>query len=50
MNRRLRRELGVGLAVALIALTGAFWQAERTTAFDNQTETGRTLRLVCPLH
>jgi len=50
MSRRLRRELGAGLAVAAVALAGAFWQAERTAAFDGDSQSGQTLRLVCPLH
>jgi hypothetical protein len=50
MSRRLRRELGAGLAVAAVALAGTFWQAERTAGFDGQSQSGRTLRLVCPLH
>ena len=50
MSRRLRRELGAGLAVAAVALAGAFWQAERSAAFDSPSQTGQTLRLVCPLH
>jgi hypothetical protein len=50
VSRRLRRELGVGLAVAAMGLAGAYWQAERTNAFESQGETGETLRLVCPLH
>ena len=50
MSRRLRRELGTGLAMAAIALAGAFWQAERTGAFESRSEGGDTLRLVCPLH
>jgi hypothetical protein len=50
MSRRLRRELGAGLAMAAIALAGAFWQAERAGAFESRTDGGDTLRLVCPLH
>jgi hypothetical protein len=50
VSRRLRRELGAGLAVAAIALLGAYWQAERTGAFESRTQGGETLRLVCPLH
>jgi hypothetical protein len=50
MSARLRREAGVGLALALAALLGAFWQAERTAAFDSRSQTGEALRLVCPLH
>ena len=50
MSRRLRREAGVGIAVALVALAGAFWQAERTGAFESQSQAGQALRLVCPLH
>ena len=37
MSRRLRRELGAGLAVAAIALAGAYWQAERTGAFESRS-------------
>ena len=44
------RELSVGLAVAAAALGGAYWQAERTAAFEADSKTGETLRLVCPLH
>ena len=43
-------DLAVGLVVGLLALAGAYWQAERTAAFDRQDGTGETLRLVCPLH
>ena len=50
MSARLRRELGTGLAVAVLAVAGAYWQAERTAAFERQDGTGETLRLVCPLH
>ncbi len=50
MSRRLRREIGAGLAVAAVALAGAFWQAERTSAFESRSQSGQTLRLVCPLH
>lgn len=50
MSARLKRELGAGVAVALLALGGAYWQAERTNAFEADTRTGETLRLVCPLH
>ena len=50
VSRRLRREVGVGLAVATAALAGAFWQADRTGAFEPESDTGRALRLVCPLH
>jgi hypothetical protein len=50
MSSRLKRELSVGLAVAAVALGGAYWQAERTSAFEADTRTGDTLRLVCPLH
>ena len=42
MSRRLRRELGAGLAVAAIALAGAYWQAERTGAFESRSEGGET--------
>ena len=50
MRSRLLRELAVGLLVTGLALAGAYWQAERTAAFDRQDGTGETLRLVCPLH
>jgi hypothetical protein len=46
----LRQEILIGLVVALIAVAAAYWQAERTAAFDRQDGTGQTLRLVCPLH
>ena len=46
----LRRELLVGLVVTVLAVAGAYWQAERTAAFERQDGTGETLRLVCPLH
>ena len=48
--RTLKFDLAVGLVVALLALAGAYWQAERTAAFDRHDGTGETLRLVCPLH
>lgn len=50
IGRRLRRELATGLALVGLAVAGAYWQAERTHAFDEQTETGAMLRLICPLH
>jgi hypothetical protein len=50
MSRRLRRELGAGLAVLVLALAGAYWQAEQTGAFESRSEGGQALRLVCPLH
>ena len=31
-------------------LAGAYWQAERTAAFEREDGTGEALRLVCPLH
>jgi hypothetical protein len=46
----LKFDLAVGLVVTLLALAGAYWQAERTSAFDREDRTGETLRLVCPLH
>ena len=46
----LRRELGFGLVLVVLAVLGAYWQAERTAAFERQDGTGETLRLVCPLH
>jgi hypothetical protein len=48
--KTLVRDLAIGLVVTLLALAGAYWQAERTAAFDRQDGTGETLRLVCPLH
>jgi len=50
MSGRLKRELGVGLVVVVAALGGGYWQAERTAAFEADSRTGETLRLVCPLH
>jgi len=50
MSSRVRRELGVGLVVIVAALGGGYWQAERTAAFEADSRTGETLRLVCPLH
>ena len=38
MSRRLRRELGAGLAVVAFALAGAYWQAERTGAFESRSD------------
>ena len=46
----LSKDLLVGLVVSALALAGAYWQAERTSAFERQDGTGETLRLVCPLH
>ena len=46
----LRRELGIGLVLVVLAVLGAYWQAERTAAFERQDGTGEALRLVCPLH
>ncbi len=46
----LRRELAIGAVLLVLAVAGAYWQAERTAAFDRQDGTGETLRLVCPLH
>jgi len=46
----LRKDLLVGLVVSVLAVAGAYWQAERTAAFERQDDTGQTLRLVCPLH
>ena len=46
----LKFDIAVGLVVTLLALAGAYWQAERTSAFDRKDATGETLRLVCPLH
>ena len=46
----LRRELAVGLVLVVLAVLGAYWQAERTAAFERQDGTGEALRLVCPLH
>ncbi|HEX5781822.1 MAG TPA: hypothetical protein VFX80_07860 [Solirubrobacteraceae bacterium] len=50
MSRRLRQELAAGLVLTVLAVAGAYWQAERTAAFERQDGTGETLRLVCPLH
>ena len=50
MSGRLKRELCVGLVVVAAALGGGYWQAERTAAFEADSRTGETLRLVCPLH
>ncbi|HKG63537.1 MAG TPA: hypothetical protein VKB28_05695 [Solirubrobacteraceae bacterium] len=44
------KDLLVGLVVTVLALGGAYWQAERTAAFERHDGTGETLRLVCPLH
>ena len=46
----LRRELAIGVVLLVLAVAGAYWQAERTAAFDRHDGTGETLRLVCPLH
>ena len=46
----LRRELAIGVVLLVLAVAGAYWQAERTAAFERQDGTGETLRLVCPLH
>jgi len=46
----LSKDLLVGVVVSVLALGAAYWQAERTAAFDRQDGTGETLRLVCPLH
>ena len=46
----LSKDLLVGLVVSVLALGAAYWQAERTAAFERQDATGQTLRLVCPLH
>ena len=61
--RAARPALGAGPGMSLLAasspsaswsprspLAGAYWQAERTAAFERQDGTGETLRLVCPLH
>ena len=50
IRSRLLRELAIGLAVTGVALAGAYWQAERTSAFERHDGTGEALRLVCPLH
>ena len=47
---KLRHELLIGLIVTVLALGGAYFQAERTQAFERQDGTGHALRLVCPLH
>ena len=46
----LKRELAVGLILLVLAVAGAYWQAERTAAFERRDGTGEALRLVCPLH
>ena len=46
----LRRELAIGVVLLVLAVAGAYWQAERTAAFERHDGTGETLRLVCPLH
>jgi len=46
----LRRELAIGVVLLVLAVAGAYWQAERTAAFEREDGTGETLRLVCPLH
>jgi hypothetical protein len=46
----LRRELAVGAVLTVLAVAGAYWQAERTAAFERRDGTGEALRLVCPLH
>jgi hypothetical protein len=46
----LRSELAVGAVLTVLAVGGAYWQAERTAAFERQDGTGEALRLVCPLH
>jgi hypothetical protein len=50
VSSRLKRELSVGAVVIAAALGGGYWQAERTAAFEADSKTGDTLRLVCPLH
>jgi hypothetical protein len=50
MSPRLRRELAAGVVLTVLAVAGAYWQAERTAAFERQDGTGEALRLVCPLH
>jgi hypothetical protein len=42
MSPRLRRELSAGLVLAVLAVAGAYWQAERTAAFERQDGTGET--------
>jgi hypothetical protein len=44
MSRRLRRDLAVGLVLALVAFGGVYWQAGQAGA------SGDVPRLVCPLH
>ena len=46
----LRTELAIGALLAVLALGGAYWQAERTAAVERRDGTGEALRLVCPLH
>jgi hypothetical protein len=44
MSRRLRRDLAVGLAIALVAFGGVYWQAGQAGA------SGEVPHLICPLH
>ena len=44
MSARLRRELAAGLVLAVLAVAGAYWQAERTAAFERR---GRTRARRC---
>lgn len=48
--KTLKFDLAVGALVTVLAIAGAYWQAERTAAFERHDSTGKTLRLVCPLH
>ena len=47
LRRRLAIDLAIGLAVALLAMGVIYWQA--ATA-DPASSSGRTFRLLCPLH
>ena len=48
--KTLKFDLAVGAVVTVLAIAGAYWQAERTAAFERKDGTGEALRLVCPLH
>jgi hypothetical protein len=44
MSRRLRRDLGVGVVITVIAFGSVYWQAGQAG------ESGEVPRLICPLH
>ena len=44
------RELGAGAALLAVALVAVWLWLDSAGAFAQPTETGRALRLVCPLH